>query len=39
MAKEISENGSWIIDDGNTNEHCFDADLCNTITEFIFENF
>ena len=38
MAKEISENGSWIIDDGNTNEHCFDADLCNTITEFIFEN-
>ena len=37
MEKLISENGSWLIDDENTSEHCFDQSLCNSIIEFISE--
>jgi hypothetical protein len=38
MAKGISENGSWLIDDVNTNEHCFDQPLCYSIIGVISEN-
>jgi hypothetical protein len=38
MAKGIADNGSWLIDDSNTNEHCFDYTLCKSIIEFILEN-
>jgi hypothetical protein len=38
MAKEISTNGSWIIDDVNTSEHCFDIQLSNSLIELISEN-
>jgi hypothetical protein len=38
MTKGISENGSWLIDDVNTSEHCFDESLSKAIIEFISKN-